>query len=298
MIRPVFAVAVLSLALSGCSSSPRPEAAKAKDPPQLPPDVQTVAAIARPEEPTASPTVEASVEATGEFISPVRSELVSRLPGRVARIDVDQGARVVKGQRLLELETDYLRLDVERTKADLARASATLADAQRDYDRKKELIAKGSVSQAAFDRSRASWEGALANRDSAQAAADLGAQRLSDAVLVSPIDGVVLERRADVGQRLGDDTVAFVIVQTAPLKLRFRVPERFIPSVRPGLAVRARVDPYPKETFDGKVAVVGEAVDPASRTILVEAEFSNRDGRLRSGLFARVALDLAKSPKG
>jgi membrane fusion protein (multidrug efflux system) len=84
------------------------------------------------------------------------------------------------------------------------------------------------------------------------------------------------------------------VEQTAPLKLRFRVPERYLATVEVGLPVAARVDPYPEETFDGKVSLVGGSVDPSSRTFLAEAEFPNRDGRLRPGLFARVELRLGE----
>jgi membrane fusion protein (multidrug efflux system) len=86
--------------------------------------------------------------------------------------------------------------------------------------------------------------------------------------------------------------VAFVVEQTAPLKLRFRVPERYLATVRKGQAVRATVDPYPGTAFEGAVSLVGGSVDPSTRTFLVEAVFENRDGRLRPGLFARVELEL------
>ncbi|MBK9965239.1 MAG: efflux RND transporter periplasmic adaptor subunit [Holophagales bacterium] len=172
-----------------------------------------------------------------------------------------------------------------------ARASALLADAERDFARKKELVAKESVSQAAFERSEAAFEGAKASRLGAQAGLDLAKQRLSDAVLGAPVDGVVLERRVDVGERLSEGTVTFVVVQTAPLRLRFRVPERFLGAAERGAKVHATGDPYPGETFDGTVSVVVPALDPASRTFAVEALFPNRDGRLRTGLFARVELE-------
>ena len=79
-----------------------------------------------------------------------------------------------------------------------------------------------------------------------------------------------------------------------PLKLRFRVPERYLATVHVGRPVAAHVDPYPAEAFDGTVSLVGGSVDPSSRTFLVEAEFPNRDGRLRPGLFARVELQLGE----
>jgi RND family efflux transporter MFP subunit len=283
------------LAAAAAAACGRPAAtagtAESRTPQPLPADVQAVAA-ALPQA-SASPTASSSpapreAEFSGEFASPVRSELSARISGRVGRMLVDVGARVRKGQPLLEIETEYLQLDLERAKAELARATALAEDARRDLERKKGLVAKESVSQAAFDRSRAAAEGAEAGLAAARAAERLAAQRLADAVLVSPIDGVVSERRADVGERLGDNSVAFVLEQVAPLKLRFRVPERYLAAVAPGQAVSASVDPYPGEAFTGRVSVVGAAIDPATRTFPVEAEFANADGRLRPGLFARV----------
>jgi membrane fusion protein (multidrug efflux system) len=198
---------------------------------------------------------------------------------------------VRKGQPLLQLETEYLKLDLERAAADLRRAEAAATDAGRDLERKKGLAQKGSVSQATFDRSQAGADQADAGRQVARVALDLARQRLADATLVSPVDGVVAERRTDVGERLTEGTVAFVVEQTAPLKLRFRVPERYLTAVRAGQPVEARVDPYPGQAFGGHVALVGGTLDPATRTFLVEAEFPNRDRRLRPGQFARVEAD-------
>jgi membrane fusion protein (multidrug efflux system) len=232
--------------------------------------------------------------ATGEFVSPVRSELAVKLPGRVAKMYVEEGARVTKGQPLLELETDYVRLNLQRANADTARAKAAEDDARRDLERKKELIAKDSIPRAVYDRSQAAFDQAAAARQSMSAQADLLRQQVSDAVLRSPITGVIAEKRTDVGQRLGDNTVALVVAQTSPLKLRFRVPERYLAQVRKGQTVRATVDPYPGEVFTGQITVVGGVIDTATRSLLVETEFPNRDNRLRPGLFARVELTPGK----
>ncbi len=232
---------------------------------------------------------------TGELVSPVRSELSAKFPGRVGVVYVDAGARVKKGQPLLEIETDYLKIEVDRSEASLARATAAAEDARRDFERKKDLIAKESVSQAVYDRTKSMLDQAEAARAEAAAALALAKQRLSDAVLVSPIDGIVAERRTDVGERLGDNTVAFVVVQISPLKLRFRLPERYLAAVEKGQVVRARVDPYPGEVFEGRVTVVVRAIDSVNRTFVVEAEIPNRDERLKPGLFARVELELDPS---
>jgi RND family efflux transporter MFP subunit len=232
------------------------------------------------------------VNATGELVAPVRSELAVRQPGRVGRVMVDEGQRVRRGQPLLQLETQYWDLDLKRAEADLARARAAVEDAERDFKRKQDLIGKGSVSQAAYDKSQTSRDAAAAVVGSAEAARDLARQHLADAVLRSPIDGVVAERRTDVGERLGDSSVAFVVVQTSPLKLRFRLPERYLARVKLGQEVRAQVDAYPGETFTGRVSLINGVVDTATRTVGVETEFANRDGRLYPGLFAKVELDL------
>jgi RND family efflux transporter MFP subunit len=213
-----------------------------------------------------------------------------RVPGRVAKMYVDEGSRISRGQALLTLETDYPRLNLEKAQADIARAASAEQDAQRDLARKKELIAKESIPQATYDRSQAAHEQAQAAVASAEASLALAKQHVADAVMRSPMTGVVSERRTDVGQRLGEAGVAFVIEQTAPLKLRFSLPERYLGEVRQGRTVTARVDPYPGETFTGRIKTVGGVIDPATRTFFAEAEFSNADGRLRPGLFARVDL--------
>jgi membrane fusion protein (multidrug efflux system) len=317
---------MLSLGLisaGGCSSpsdkDKKADASQAETTPtpELPADVKDVAAVAQPEEtgaasvpgtPVAPGTggvnvtegqaASGTVNATGELVAPVTSEVAMRMPGRVGKVFVDEGERVRRGQPLLSLETEYLALELKRADANVARARAMAADAERDFHRKEELIAKGSVARAAYDRSQSGYEAAKAGVQSAEADRDLARQKLADAVLHSPITGVVAERKAAVGERLGDNTVAFVLVQTSPLKLRFQLPERYLARVRRGQAVRATIDPYPGETFTGRVTVVGGVVDPATRTVAVETEFANSDGRLSPGLFARVEIDLGPSVEG
>ena len=302
-------VALAALAASSLFACSRPDAQPAASasatPPVLPADVRGVSAVASPAAggPAAAAGQAAPAESapetgrlalTGEFVALVRSNLVPRTGGRVGQVFVDEGQPVRKGQTLLQLETEYLKLDVARAEAELRRAEAAALDASRDLERKKGLSQKGSVSQATFDRTRSGADQADAGRQAARVALDLARQRLADATLTSPVDGVVAQRRTDVGERLSEGTPAFVIEQTAPLKLRFRVPERYLGAARKGLAVHATVDAFPGQAFDGTVSVVGGSVDPQTRTFLVEAEFANRDRRLRPGQFARVELDLAR----
>ena len=307
------ALLVVALTIFACSKKVETAQVTTTQAPALPADVAKVGAIgtgttgtaativpmtsagtASPAEtPAAADLAGGRIAATGEFVSPVRSELSAKLPGRVAHVYVDEGSRVSKGQPLLALESDYVQLNLQRAEADAARAKAMLDEARRDVDRKKGLISTNAIPQATMDRSQSAYDQASAAYRSAQAQASLLRQQLADAVVRSPIDGVVAAKRTDVGQRLGDNTVAFIVAQTSPLKLRFRVPERYLASVRKGQAVKASVDPYPGQVFQGRVTVIGGVIDPATRSLLVETEFPNRDGKLRPGMFARVELEPA-----
>lgn len=270
----------------------RPAPALPADVAQLAPEKAAPAPAAGPETAVQAPaaTSLAGLQPTGEFVSPSRSEVAPKEPGRVAAVYVDAGSRVGRGQPLLTLETDYFRIEVQRAEADIARARAAEDDARRDFERKKGLLGNQSIPQATYDRSQSLYEQAQAARASAEAARALARQHLADAVMRSPMTGVVSERRTDVGQRLGEAGIAFVIEQTAPLKLRFSIPERYLGELKTGAPVTARVDPYPGETFTGRIKTVGGVIDPETRTFFAEAEFANADGRLRPGLFARVDL--------
>ena len=307
MNRKILALAA-ALTLAACggdkkaADKPKPEdqtaaTSAARPAPALPADVAKLAqpeTTAAPADPaTAAPAAPAtgglaSLQPTGELISPSRSEVSPKEPGRVAAVYADAGSRVGRGQPLLTLETEYFKIEVQRAEADLARAKAAEADARRDLDRKKGLLGNQSIPQATYDRSQAAHDQAVAAVASAEAALALARQHVADAVLRSPLTGVIAERRTDVGQRLGEAGVAFVIAQTAPLKLRFSLPERYLGDVKTGQTVTARVDPYPGETFTGRT--VGGVIDPQTRTFFAEAELANADGRLRPGLFARVDL--------
>lgn len=283
--------AVLGLAACGGNEETTAATTTTAEAPPLPADVAGVGTAMTATAETGTIVAAAdpgTLVSTGEFVSPVRSEVAAKVIGRVAQVFVDEGARVTRGQPLLTLETDYLRLNLQAAEAQTAQAKAALDEAQRDLARKQELIAKASIPQATFDRSRAMFDQSRAAHAGAAAQASLLRQQIADSTLRSPITGIVAEKRVDVGQKLGDGNVAFVVLQISPIKLRFSVPERYLSQVRVGQTVTAKVDPYPGETFTGTIKAVGGVINPQTRTMFAEAEFLNRDGRLRPGLFSRI----------
>jgi RND family efflux transporter MFP subunit len=300
----LLSLATLSLGSVACSSEEsKAETATATSAtttqaaPALPSDVQEIAAATAAATDTANVATAAAEDAntltaSGEFVSPVRSELSPKTPGRVAKVFVNEGSRVKRGQPVLLLESDYARLNLQTAEAEVARARAARDEAARDLERKKGLSAKDSIPRATLDRSQAAYEQANAALAGASSQVALLRQVIADSTLRSPVDGIVAEKRTDAGARLGDAGVAFVIVQLSPLKLRFQVPERYLGRIKQGDRVTARVDPYPNETFQGTIKTIGGVIDPKTRTMFAEAEFGNADGRLRPGLFARVEAKL------
>jgi len=273
-----------------CGKAPPPAASTT--PAELPADVAPVAADLK-NAAEAAKNVDTAIQATGELVSPRRSDLVARWPGRVEAILALEGENVRRGQPLLRLETDYLKLNTARAQAELERAKAAALEAEQELGRKQELWQRKSIPQASFDRAQAADSQAKAAVAAAQAAVDLGERQIRDAVLVAPIDGVVAERRVEVGERLSDGTVAFVIAELDTLRLRFNLPERHLAEAVKGAMVKASVDPYPGEVFRGEIVMIGQVIDPTTRTFAVEALFKNQDRRLRPGLFARVELEAA-----
>jgi membrane fusion protein (multidrug efflux system) len=281
-------LAIATVLVCSAPSLPAQTPSSGGAPPKgLPGDVRELAAAV---EKAGKDSAALSSRYSGEFVASQRSELTARIGGRVKSVAVDEGAVVEAGATLLELETDYLDLDVKQAEAELARAQSALAEAEREAQRKAELVAKGSVSEAASQRSASAHDQAKAALDSANVRLGFAQTRRSDAVLKAPFRGVIEQRRVNVGERLTEATPAFVLVQLAPLKLRFRVRESDLNLVRRGQGVEAEVDAYPGVSFRGVLSVAGGAIDASTRTFLAEARFDNRDLRLRPGLFARVRV--------
>lgn len=294
LTKTVLAIGAALLIAAVAARAQTPPAATAPTPAKakgLPGDMRELAAAV---EKAGQESAALSSRYSGEFVSSQRSELTSRISGRVKAVLVDEGALVERGSVLLELETVYLDLDVKQAAAEVARAQAALNEADRDAQRKAELVAKGSVSEAANLRSTSVFEQAKAGLEAATARLNLAQTRRADAVLKAPFRGVIEKRHINVGERLSEDTRAFVLVQLAPLKLRFRVRETDLTLVRKGQGVEAEVEAYPGVKFPGVISVAGGAIDPSTRTFLAEARFENRDLKLRPGFFARVRVKTGK----
>jgi membrane fusion protein (multidrug efflux system) len=216
------------------------------------------------------------VEALGTARANESVEIRSQVTDKVTAIRFEEGASVEAGTVLLELE------DSEE-KAAVAEARATLLDSESQLRRARALIKTSAVSASELDRR-------AAQRDADQAVLEAARARLADTRVVAPFAGRVGLRRVSPGSLVTPETVITTLDDTDPIKLDFDVPETHLARLAIGLAVEASSAAWPDETFPGVVVSIDTRVDPVSRTITVRARVPNPDGRLRPGMFLRVAL--------
>ena len=115
--------------------------------------------------------------------------------------------------------------------------------------------------------------------------------------MTAPFDGVIAARGVDVGTLItaGSGPEMFRLEQSQVLRANLTVPQTYVPDIRVGLPVDLEVAEYPKEHFTGAVARFAGALDAASRSLQVEIEVPNPDGRLLAGMFCELRLHLTPS---
>jgi membrane fusion protein (multidrug efflux system) len=129
---------------------------------------------------------------------------------------------------------------------------------------------------------------------SAEKALAIAEKRLRDTRIISPVNGFVQQRFANPGEYLAASSKIFEVVVIHPLKLRVPVPERYARMAKIGLPMRIEVDALPGETYEGTLTRIAAGVDHATRSLLVEAEIPNPEGKLRPGYFAHVTGVMGK----
>lgn len=268
------------LAIAACNSD-RSEAAKTPGhnaPPPL--TVQAVKPVWR--------TVQRTAQGQGALFAKESVILSNKLAGYVNKVLVDFGDKVKTGQVLAEMEREELELQVDAADSAVKQAQATYIRAQGEYERAQQLFAEQIVPPQRRDTAEAEYKVAEAGVRSAEKALALAQKRLRDTRIVSPVDGFVQQRFVNPGEYLPAASKVLEVVIVNPLKLRTPVPERYARLARIGLPLRVEVDALPGESFGGSLTRIAAGVDHATRSLLVEAEIPNPEGKLRPGYFAHV----------
>ncbi len=209
--------------------------------------------------------------------------------GQLTRVDATLGDRVAAGAPLAELRSVALG----QARAELERADAMRDVARTTLERQERLRAEGISSERALIEAQLALDQAEAEHDAARSrlrvlgAGDRGGAELE---LVSPIDGVVIERHATRGETVSPADTLFVIADLTRVQIVARVYEQDVGRVAVGMPASLSLRAYPGESFEGTVSFVAAAIDPATRALPVRVDLDNADGRLRPGMFGTLAL--------
>ena len=251
-----------------------------------------------------------------------------KVAGRLSSISVDLGSVVRRGQIIAQIEPEDYKLRVQQSEAALSQARARLGlspdgtddkvspeqtgtvrqakaqldEARLNRERAVRLVEQGVVAKADFDAADASFKVAqsryqdgledIKNRQAllAQRRSELALarQQLADTAVYAPLDGIVQQKRASVGEYLAAGAPIVDIVRMNPLRLRAEVPERDAGTVRFGQNVRVSVEGDSK-IYVGQIKRLSPVITQQNRMLMVEADVQN-DGSLRPGSFAKAEI--------
>ena len=226
--------------------------------------------------------------------------IFARTNGYVRGWYVDIGAHVKQGQLLAEIETPEVDQQLQQARADLETAQANLRQAQITADRWQALLESDSVSRQETDVAASALSAMKATVNSNAANVRRLEQLQGFQKIFAPFDGVITARNVDIGVLInaGSNTTSgrelFHMVAIHTLRVFVAVPEVYSRTAGPGSSAMLTLDEFPGRTFHGTLVRNANAIDLASRTLLVEVDVDNPGGELLPGAYVFVHLKLPK----
>lgn len=240
-----------------------------------------------------------SIAVVGTLAPKFEGEVKAEYSGVISEVFVTEWVRVERGTLLARFDSREAEAALKAARASRLEAQVGVARARRELERCVKLRAAGLATQQTLDDARSAADAAQAMLEAAAAREELSRTRLSKAEIRAPMAGVVSSRSVQPGdfvENMGSPRPMFTIVDNQRLELTVSVPSSAIASLAVGQPLTFTVDAIPQRVFEGKIAFVNPAVDEASRTLKVIAAVDNRDGVLKSGLFARGRIVTSTRP--
>jgi RND family efflux transporter MFP subunit len=237
----------------------------------------------------ATGTVGSSAEFSGDVRPRYESRLGFRVGGKISARKVDVGTVVKRGQVLMQLDPQDLRLGQAQAQANLRAAQTNYELARADMKRYQDLRSQNFVSQAVLDQKVAAARSAQASMEAARAASHEQANQTGYASLESDTDGVVTGIDAEVGQVVQAGTPVVRVARTDEKEVVIGVPEDQVDELRKVSDVKVRLWADPDRSIPGKIREVAPVADPATRTYTVKVAIPARDD-IRLGMTAVVQL--------
>jgi multidrug efflux system membrane fusion protein len=280
------AVAAAATALVSCSKGD-----KAFQPPPVP--VVTMEASVR--------TIPYEVQSIGTAEAYNTVSIRSQVGGVVSRVYFKEGDPVRKGARLFLVDEAPYRAALQAARAQLVRDRVTAANLEERLKRYDELIKKDYITEQEHSDMQANLEAMQATVRADSANVESARLNLDYCSIESPIDGRVGTRMIDEGNvvKANGDSPMVVIHQIRPIRVQFTVPQQYLTrllkySASQKLRVLATTADEDSTVHEGYLTFVDNAVDVATGTIMLKAEFANEDGMLWPGQFVNVTLILTQ----
>jgi membrane fusion protein, multidrug efflux system len=216
----------------------------------------------------------------------------ARVAGELQGLTVREGDTVKAGQILARVDASEYQARVTQAQRSADAAKSQIDIAQRVFDNNKALVNQGFISSTALETSAASLEGAKSTHASAIAAVTVARKSLDDTVLKAPISGIVSQRLAQPGERVGIDARVLEILDLSRLELEAPLAASDSVDVRVGQAATLRFEGR-NEAVSAVVSRINPSAVAGSRSVLVYLSIANPAG-LRQGLFAQGTLGTAK----
>ena len=216
-----------------------------------------------------------TLSAVGSLQSPQMTTVASEIAGKVVSVDVPEGRRVEQRHVLA-------RLDDADARAALSIAAARLRNARDRLARLESLRAESVSSEQAFDDAKSEF-------DAAGGEFERAATRLEKTTILAPFAGVLGLRQVNVGQYVEPGDPVVEITQVHPLELVFSLPQRHVSEIAVGQTALGMVG-LCEARFEARVDAVDPRVDPATRSVRINALVPNENGALSAGMSARVRL--------
>ena len=239
--------------------------------------------------------LERTVSISGSLAPLTQSLVKSTVAGQVRQVMVREGQSVKVGDIVAEIDTTDLRARLDAAKAEQEERSSRLTIATRNRDTNRALLKQNFISQNAYDQTQSTYQGSDAAVRWADAQVRMATKAINDAVVRSPIAGVVAKRMVNGGERITPDAPIVNIVDLSRLELEAAIPASDVPSVVLGQSVRFRVDGFGERQFEGKIERINPVAEPGSRAIKLFVAVPNPDYSLKGGMFAEGFVMLTQA---
>lgn len=204
------------------------------------------------------------------------------LPGTIDKIHFESGQWVKEGEILVELDT-------RQERAQLASLEAQRDLAKITYGRSTELVKSGVIARQEFDNAEAQQKATEAQVGDTKAA-------IARKTIRAPFSGVLGIRQVSLGQYLAAGQAIVSLQTLSPIYVNFGVPQQETGKVTPGHVVRVTNSDLPGMGFTGRILALDSVINEQTRNIQVQAVVTNKENRLRPGMFVQLELPLG-SPR-